>query len=86
MDAKLFTRDDARRQLTRRFRLLSRLLGWPLAHFLMHFVRCVTGDAARDSAHEDAVMGQMACNTASECTFDAAFGDGDAWGERNREG
>jgi hypothetical protein len=32
------------------------------------------------------VTGHMTCNTANECAFDAAFGDGDARGERNREG
>jgi hypothetical protein len=28
----------------------------------------------------------MTCDTANERAFDAAFGDGDAWGKRNREG
>jgi hypothetical protein len=62
--------------------LLGTLLRRPLAHSFVHFVRCVTGHAAHDSAREGAVTAQMACYTASNCACDAAFGDGDTWGER----
>jgi hypothetical protein len=55
-----------------------------LAHFLP-FGHCATSNAAQHSARESAVTGHMTCDTANECAFDAAFGDGDAWGERNRE-
>jgi hypothetical protein len=55
-----------------------------LAHFLP-FGHCATSNAAQDSARESAVTGRMTCDTANECAFDAAFGDGDAWSERNRE-
>jgi hypothetical protein len=58
----------------------------PLAHFLVRFGRCATSNAAHDSARESAVTGRMTCDTANECAFDAAFSDGDAWGERNGEG
>jgi hypothetical protein len=50
---------------------LSRRL---LVHFLVHSVRCVTDDAAHDSADEGVVMGQMSGDTAGDCTLDAAFG------------
>jgi hypothetical protein len=55
-----------------------------LAHFLP-FGHCATSNAAHNSAHEAAVTGRMTCDTANERAFDAAFGGGDAWGERNRE-
>jgi hypothetical protein len=63
--------------------LLGTLLRRPLAYFPVRFVRCVTGHAAHDSAREGAVTAQMACDTASECACDAAFGNGDTWSERN---
>jgi hypothetical protein len=66
--------------------LLSAALRRPVAHFLVHFVRCVTGHAARDSAREDAMAAQMACDAARECASNAAFGEGEAWVECNREG
>jgi hypothetical protein len=55
-----------------------------LAHF-PPFGHCATSNAAQDSARESAVTGRMTCDTANECALDAAFGDGDAWSERNRE-
>jgi hypothetical protein len=55
-----------------------------LAHFLP-FGNCAASNATHDSACESAVTGRMTCNTANECAFDASFGDGDAWGECNRE-
>jgi hypothetical protein len=61
-------------------------LGTLLRRPLAHFVRCVAGHAADDSAREGAVTAQMACGSARDCTCDAAFGDGDTWGECNREG
>jgi hypothetical protein len=64
---------------------LGTLLRRPFTHSLVHFGRCVTRNAADESARESAVTGRMACDTANECAFDAAFGDGNAWGERNRE-
>src|SRR6516225_783980 len=64
---------------------LGTLLRGPLAHFLVRFGRCATSNAAHDSARESAVTGRMTCDTANECALDAALGDGDAWGERNRE-
>jgi hypothetical protein len=64
---------------------LGTLLRRPFAHFLMHFGRCVTRNAAHE-ARESAVTGCMTCDTADECAFDAAFGDGNAWDECNREG
>jgi hypothetical protein len=66
--------------------LLGTLLRSLLAHSRVHFVRCVSGHAAHESPRHGAVTTPMACNTASDCACDAAFGDGDAWGERNREG
>jgi hypothetical protein len=66
--------------------LLGTLLRRPFAHFLVRFIRCATRNAAHDSARESAVTRRMTCDTANECAFDAAFGDGDAWDERNREG
>jgi hypothetical protein len=65
--------------------LLGTLLLRFRAHFLVRSIRCATSNAAHDSARESAVTGRMTCDTANECAFDAAFGDGDAWGERNRE-
>ena len=62
--------------------LLGTLL---LAHFLP-FGHCAASNATHDSALESAVTGRVTCNAANECAFDAAFGDGDARGERNREG
>jgi hypothetical protein len=62
--------------------LLGTLL---LAHFLP-FGHCATSNAAHDSARESAVTGRVTCDTADECALDAAFGVGDAGGERNREG
>ena len=76
--------DNSRLCTPRRF--LGTLLRRPLAHFLVHFVRCVTGHAAHDSAREGAVTTPMARYTASNCARDAAFGDSDTWGERNRQG
>ena len=66
--------------------LLGTLLRCPLAHSRVHFVRCVTGHAAHDSARHGAVTTPIACDTASHCACDAAFSDGDTWGECNREG
>jgi hypothetical protein len=53
---------------------------------LVHFVRSVSGHAADDSAKEAVAMGIMAGNPPNDCTSDTAFGGGNAWGERNREG
>jgi hypothetical protein len=55
-----------------------------LAHFLP-FGHRATSNAAQHSARESAVTSRVTCDTANECAFDASFGDGNAWGERNRE-
>jgi hypothetical protein len=60
-------------------------LATPSRRLLAHFVRCVTDRAAHDGAKEG-VIGEMAGNPASDRAFDAAFGDGDVWGERDRQG
>jgi hypothetical protein len=65
---------------------LGTLLRRPFAHSLVHFGRCVTSYAAHQSASESAMTRRMTCDTANDCAFDATFGDGDAWGECNREG
>jgi hypothetical protein len=65
---------------------LGTLLRRPLAHFLVHFVRCVTGYTAHDSAREGAVTTPMACYTAGNCACDAAFRNSDTWGERDCQG
>jgi hypothetical protein len=56
----------------------------PLAHVLVHSVRCVSSRATDDSAKEAVAMVMMASNPSNDCAFDAAFGDGSAWGKRNR--
>jgi hypothetical protein len=69
---------------------MGRLMGMPqhrpLAHSLVHYVRCVTSRAADYGAKEAVTMGIMAGHPSNDCAFDTAFGGGSAWGKRNREG
>jgi hypothetical protein len=56
----------------------------PLAHVLVHSVRCVSSCATDDSAKEAVAMVMVASNPSNDRAFDAAFGDCRAWSKRNR--